>query len=253
MNLFDQNNDEPSIDQSKNYLEELVGDGKKFKSPEELARGKAEADLTIEVMKRRMDELRADYTKVSEEARAQAKLQDLIDRLEKSPLKNENLDTDENDTVKQPVFDPDKFKLLAADTFKELEAQKKAETNYNTVQAKLKERFGSNYAQVLKERTEELGLSPEDVNALATKSPTAFFNTLGLNETRQIDNFSPPANSRRSDNFGPARTQKRTWSYYQDLKKTNPKLYFDSKIANQMIADMAALGEEFKDGDYNAI
>ena len=35
-NLLDDNDDQITVDENKNYLEELVGEGKKFKSPEEV-------------------------------------------------------------------------------------------------------------------------------------------------------------------------------------------------------------------------
>jgi hypothetical protein len=38
---------------------------------------------------------------------------------------------------------------------------------------------------------------------------------------------------------------KRTWAYYQELKKTNPKLYLDPKISVQMDKDAIALGDAF--------
>jgi hypothetical protein len=96
-----------------------------------------------------------------------------------------------------------------------------------------------------------LELSIEDINSLARKSPTAFFNTLGLNQA-QADNLLSPPRSSMSTGFTPNTKEKRTWSYYQNLKKTNPKLYFDPKIANQMHDDAIALGQEFQDGDFHA-
>jgi len=72
-------NDSPQLDSNKAYLEQLVGDGKKFKTAEDLARGKAESDSFIEIMKVRMDELRADHLRLREEHQASAQLKDLID------------------------------------------------------------------------------------------------------------------------------------------------------------------------------
>src|SRR6478752_10635011 len=82
MNILDNTNqpDPVQIDPNKNYLEELVGEGRKFKSPEELARGKAESDLYIEHMKGRMDELRQDYTKLHNEYNAGPKLKETLDQ-----------------------------------------------------------------------------------------------------------------------------------------------------------------------------
>lgn len=250
--LFDQNdNQDPSLDPAKNYLDELVGEGKKFKDAAALARGKAEADLTIELMKKRSDELRAEYIKVADENRAQAKLQELLDRIEKNPNRNTpDLDTHEN-RVETPVFDPKQLESLVDSRIQETERNRKSTDNFNTVQAKLKERFGNNVGAVLKERAAELGLEVADIDTLARKSPTAFFNTLGLNDQPSDNSFTPPRSSIRNDNFGPSKTQKRTWSYYQDLKKANPKLYFDPKIAVQMQKDAVELGDAFNDGDFN--
>src|SRR6267154_5364704 len=94
----------PPLDPSKNYLTDLVGPDKKFKTVEDLARGKAEADTTIELFKKRQDELRDDYLKLREEANQQAKLQDLIDRLEHP--QNTPQFTPPVMESKQPTIDP---------------------------------------------------------------------------------------------------------------------------------------------------
>ena len=47
--------------------------------------------------------------------------------------------------------------------------------------------------------------------------------------------------------------KKRTWAYYQDIKKKDPHKFLMPKLQVQMMKDAAALGESFKDGDYNAI
>jgi hypothetical protein len=43
----------------------------------------------------------------------------------------------------------------------------------------------------------------------------------------------------------------RTWSYYEKLRKENPNLYRTAKTHEQMVQDAMALGDEFKDGDYD--
>lgn len=249
--LFDQNDDNtPQLDQNKNYLEELVGEGKKFKTVEDLARGKAESDLYIQTVNRRSDELREDYLKLREEATAQAKLQELIDRLENSnnrqppQLPEEHLE-------RQPQFDPNKLDSLIEEKFNKIETTRKATNNFNEVQKKLKEQFGNNYQSLLQEQMDKLDLTTEDINSLARKSPTAFFNTLGLNQPQQENLLTPPRSS-QSSGFKPQSKEKRTWSYYENLRKANPKLYYDPKIANQMHDDAIALGQEFQDGDFHA-
>jgi hypothetical protein len=250
MNLFETN--ESSFDENKNYYEELVGEGKKFKDNEALAKGKAYADQTLELMKTRMDELRNDYLALKEEAQAKASLQELIDQMEqqkKTPLTN----TLVNEEVKTPAFDPKKIEDLVSEKIQLAERNKSETQNLNSVMGKLKEKYGDNYANYLKQQSEQLGLDEATVNELARKSPNAFIRTFGLDEVKQENFQAPPRNARRTDSFAPQGSEKRTWSYYQNLKKTNPMLYHDPKITNQMAKDLETLGEAFKDGDFYAV
>jgi hypothetical protein len=43
----------------------------------------------------------------------------------------------------------------------------------------------------------------------------------------------------------------RTWSFYEKLRKENPHLYRTTKTHEQMVQDAMALGDAFKDGDYD--
>jgi hypothetical protein len=252
MNLFDQNNEiTPQLDATKNYLEDLVGEGKKFKTVEDLARGKAEADLYIETLNRRSDELREDYLKIREEATAQAKLQDLIDRLEGTNTRQIPQPPVEN-LERKPEFDPTKLPSLIKEEIRRDRAEEKASSNFTQVQNKLKEQFGSNFQTILQDKMNSLDLTVEDINSLARKSPTAFFNTLGLNQ-QSPESLSPmPRSSTNTAGFKPQTKEKRTWSYYENLRKSNPKMYYDPKIANQMHDDAIAMGDEFQDGDFHA-
>lgn len=253
-NLLDGNNlDLNTIDPNKDYLQDLVGDGKKFKTPQDLARGKAEADAFIETLKRQQDELRADYVRVREENVAKAKLEELIDRLQSGQQKDNGKQPDAKELETKP-FDPKELEGLIPREIEKYETQKKQSENFRIVQDKLTETFGANYQTVLNQRIKELGLTADDINALARKSPNAFFNTLGIARAPQSDTGfqSPPRSSQRSDNFAP-RTEKRTWSYYQKIKKENPTLYYSPKITNQMHEDYQSLGTAFEDGDFHAV
>lgn len=241
----------PVIDPSKNYLEELVGPDKKFKTIEELARGKMESDTYIKTIEKRSDDLRGEYLKMRDEATAKAKLQDLIDQLETKRLTSN--DTPQvNEVQREPEYDPEQIATLVSDKIKEHELTKKQTDNFNQVMDKLKDSYGVNYQNILRDQMNTLGLTAEDIDALARKSPAAFFRTLGLDKPAQTENFNaPPRSNQRRDTFAP-RTEKRTWTYYQNLKATDPKKYFDPKTTVQMHQDYAALGDSFEDGDFNA-
>lgn len=241
------------IDPSKDYLPELVGEGKKFKTPQDLARGKYEADLMIETFKRQQDQLRADYLELQKESAARARLEDLIDKLgTKAPASNEQPLVNVDNTPKRDLLDKDLEDLIVKKMVEREKAEKRTE-NYKIVEKRLKENYGEQYPKVLKEKIEELGLTREYINDLAQTSPEAFFRAMYLSPEPKQEAFQPPFRSnQRSDNFAQKGNQKRTWTYYQELKKANPQLYYDPKITNQMQKDYAALGQAFEDGDFKS-
>lgn len=233
------------IDPNKNYLEELVGDGKKFKSPEDLARGKFESDNYIKILQQRFDELREDHERVRSESAAKARLEEIIDKFGNLQKDDNRDDTDEAKQPEQKPFDPKQLEDLIASKFTERELQRKQQDNFNAVKEKLKEHYGSNYQDALQDQIDNLGLTKEFFNDLARNHPNVLFRTLGLDQQpSQKPIIAPP---RGSAMFKPSTPKKRTYSYYQQMRKDNPKLYFDREIAVQMHNDAQEQGEAFFD------
>jgi hypothetical protein len=248
MNLLEEDDlQPPQLDETKKYYEELVGEGRKFKDPEALARSKFEADSYIEILKRQKDELRADYLKMREETMAKAKLEELIDRHSKQ-LSGENKKPD--DTAVKPL-DPAELDRIFGEKINAYELANRQRVNLKTVKDKLIERFGKNYQSTVKEQIQDLGITEEVFNQMAQNYPQMVFKALEIDRPPQREDFpAPPRNSvNRPANKGET---KRTWTYYQELKKTNPKLYLDPKTTNQMHKDYQELGTDFEDGDFKA-
>lgn len=218
----------------------------KDKPAEEIIKAKVDSDLYIRELTSTMDQMRQDLLETRNKANEQAKLQDLIDRLES--LQREPVATPNANDVKP--FNPEEIETLVSKKIQETEAQKIASKNFSEVENKLKEKFGSNYKQILQEKASNLGLSTEDIDSLARKSPTAFFNTLGLNEQTSDGSFNPPPRSNTNSTPFTPNVKKRTWSYWQEIRKNDPKEYYDPKNTLLRIKDAETLGEEFKDGDY---
>lgn len=244
--LLQSNGDQTeALDPNKNYLEQLVGDNKKFKDAEALAKGKFHSDETIKLLERRLDDLTADYQRVATETKDKATLKELIDQLSTKPSSELPPANGNN----QPPIDLKDIEKLVSTKMQETETARVEQRNLDTVKNKLTERFGPNYQSAVKQQIDSLGLSSEDFHSLAKRSPAALFRTLGVDQ--QTEGFqAPPRSSQRSDNFAPTGAKKRTWSYYQELKKKNPELRTDRNIAIQMQKDAIELGEEFRDGDY---
>lgn len=212
----------------------------------ELIKSKVESDLYIKTIESQKDELRADYMKAQEEIQKSKALEQLIDRLNNKEVPAGTTPAVQNTPPSVAMNDIEK---MFDDKY---EAKKRSEvetSNFNKVQAKLQERFGARAGEVLAEQSNTLGLSKEDVNSLAKKSPDAFFRMLGLN-TQEKDLFmAPPRSDLRNDNYAP-KTVKRTWSWYQAEKAKNSKWYWNPQTQLQMHRDSEALGSAFEDGDF---
>lgn len=251
-NLLDDSEDLPAIDPEKNYLEELVGDGKKFKSSEELAKGKFASDLYIKDLEKGRDVLKTDYLELKAKYDSMASMSELVDQLKAHHQLASSTPNLKANEVK-PV-DPKQIESLVSSKILEYENTKKESDNFNSVKNKLIQRYGRNYQEVVKQQIDELGINEVELNELAKKQPKVAIRTLGLDQEPLKENFqTPPQSIKRSDSFAPSAGTKRTWAYYEKMRKDQPTVYWTNKIQTQMHRDHAELGKTFEDGDWHAL
>lgn len=258
-NLLDGNvaDNLPPIDPNRDYLEELIGEGGKFYDPDrnaalkKLARGKVESDRTIRERERQNDELRNDFLQAKKDATARANLEQLIDQLKNQQVTSNNQPPVNEPVEEKPPIDLTQIEKLVSNKLQEAELSKRQEQNVNLVKSKLIERYGEDYKSALKQQVDQLGLTPEFINDLTRNYPTVLFKTLGLDREPVRESFETPPKS--SSNFAPSTGPKRTWSYYERIRKEQPEVYHDPQTQNQLIRDAATLGDEFKDGNYRSL
>lgn len=246
--------DDQPTDENKDYLKELVGEGRKFKSEQDLAKSKIESDNYIKILEKKLDQFRDDYLKLDEEYKARESLQELKDQIDKrtlGPSSNNQPIVKDRDN-QPPSIDLKDIENLVSNKLQEHEVTKRQQENLNIVKNKLVEHFGTKYQGVVKEQLADLGLSETRFQELAREAPNALFRTLGIEQTAQRESFqSPPRSNQRSDNFKPKGAEERTWSWYQNLKDKDPNRYNDPQTNVQMINDYMRLGEKFEDGDFD--
>lgn len=240
-NLLDQ--EDEVFDETKNYYEELVGEGKKFKDNEALAKGKAEADTFIKHLLREKEILTNDYLKLRETYNAGPKLEELIDRLEDQRLASSENTTTANEETNMPKYNPAEVESLVSSKIQEYELTKRQENNFTEVKKKLKERFGNNYQSALQSQIENLGLTEDFVNTMARNHPQGFYKLFGLSDQKG-ENFQTPPQSAQRPGFAP-HVEKRDWAYYENMRKSDPVKYNNPKTQLQIIDDAVALGTAF--------
>lgn len=249
-NLFDSQTTENTPDPNKNYLEELVGEGKKFKSPEDLARAKAEADRFIE-------QLKTENAGIRQELSTRQTMEQLMDKIanSKSP-ENTNQDNNQNPPggEGQKTFTEEDIARLVEKRLSESEKERVFKSNLNQVVNTLKETIGPDYVTHLKAKASELGVTEEYLTRMAGETPKAFLKLVEANNphkatTLQAGLFTPPQGhslpQQTASGFSPSGTPK--MSYYQELKKKNPAEYWSPQVQNKMHKDALSLGESFFD------
>lgn len=216
-----------------NHLEQLVGDGKKFATVEDLARGKAEADQFIETLKGELATLRT-------KAEQGMSLEQFYEKVRQGT-------TVGNDG--QPIVDPkdstaspEDIEKIVRDALSKTERERTTKTNGDTVIAKLNEAWGANASIELRKAADALGMSVEDLREVGLRSPAALFRMIGIGNTQTPSGTTAPTGSvAPSLPLGNVRNK----AYYDKLYRENPKLREDSKIAAQEMRDALKLGESF--------
>ena len=230
-NLFSDDNPEDIV----NYLEELVGEDKKFKSVEDLAKGKAEADAFIKKLTDELAEVRKDLdTKIG-----------LEEFLTKMKANEQNGSEEVNDG--QPISDDPSpnanIEELVEQLLSKREQTQSAKANETKVASKLTEVYGDKAREQVQRAAEALGTTPAELQEIGRKNPSMLFRLMGL-EGRQAPSGStvPTSTVHISDN---GTGGERNHAYYQNLKKENPKLYNSPKVQVAMHKDAMRLGERF--------
>lgn len=231
----------------KNYLSELVGEGRKYKDYEALAKGNYHGDIHIRNLETRVDEMREDLLKEQSEKMAlQAQLIELQQLTSNAlPVVKE---------VSQPTIKTEDIQSLISSELPKYmnayETERRQKQNFETVKAKLIEAYGHNYGNAYQEKINSLGLSAEQADVIAQGSPQAFITMLGLDQPVRQSFQAPPKSSVQ---LGPVPEQKKTRSFYveqlKEMRKTNPHAYYSPQTLVEMDKMAQSLGEEFFDTD----
>lgn len=218
-------------------FENLVGDGKKYRDPDALAKAKIHADSHISNLEKELQELRTDL-------QARLTVEEMLERVQKpSP----DPTREKPDTTRQEPGSPKEVDL-AAEVAKALKSEKekeRRETNLEKTRAGLKERFGADYNQKLKAIAAQLEVSEDFLSNMAVTSPSGFFKLVDSVAKRDNDKpVVPPAPS-----FDPAKIKDyqgtKTAAYYRELRRSDPSTYFSRRVQNEMHREAVRQGAAF--------
>lgn len=226
MDLFEDNT--PDV-----KFEDLVGDGKKFRDNDAVAKKIVHADKHIENLEKELSELRADLqTRTTVEA--------MLNSIQKptQPSTSEIPDTNRQEPGSPVNIAEEVQKLLRVEKDKD-----RREANVNVTREGLKERFGPDYNQKLTEIASALEVSKEFLTSMAQSSPSGFL--------KLVDSVAKPDNNRPATppvGVAPRQTQNqnaKNAAYYRELRRTDPNEYFSRRVQNEMHKEAIRQGTGF--------
>lgn len=224
-----------TIDENVDYVAELVGEGKKFKEVKDLARGKVESDRYIDILKKKNDEL-------IKELNTRTSLDTFLDQMKAQKETNSHVAEPVQPNGQQTqALDDSSLEAKLNDLLARREAQRTQETNVDKVTRVLTEQYGNDAQLVINHKAQEVGMSPKELQQLASRSPQAFFKLVGVSESAPQSQHPVAPRSGVNSLAQPQSSGLRDSKYYENMKRTDPKKYFDDKTTVAMMRDRAEL------------
>lgn len=198
-------------------LAELVGDGKKFATVDDLAKGKQESDAFIV----KLQDENAQAIAALEEAQGKGKDAATVSELLKAVQDSQTKVADEG----TPALSEADLVALVKKTLQGENADATASSNRAEANALVLQKVGGDKdaaTAYVAERAKALGITPERLGELSEESPSAFATLVGLTSTKT------PAKS-VSDLPGATNTQALLSDGVQQLEGHNTKSYYDAR------------------------
>lgn len=228
-----------------NVLDDLVGEGKKFVTVEDLVKKIEHADAFIETLKSENATLRDELSKAVTSGDRKALLEKLMANLTNGTT-DDGVTTPDQPQNKQ---DNPVKSLSHDDVVKILEqraAAEQAQRNLAQALEPVKKVYGDKTKETLTAKAAELGLSLDELEAIGKKSPQAFQAIVGISRDSTTRSMTIHGSKNTATTGGESNVV-RNKAYYDALKKEMgiQKFVLDSKLQIQMHKDRMALGDDW--------
>jgi hypothetical protein len=201
----------------------LVGEGKKYKDVNELAKAYINADSHL-------DELRRDL--------AQARARSDAEKNQEPVVPPQQQQSDPTPAVPEKPQNTEDLRTLVGRELEALTESKRFEQNVETTAQTLIEHFGDAQKanQAVKEKARELGVSPDWLRDSAARSPKAFYATMGLNPEQQKRDTNTPAPRSEIRLESNNQNGKKNYAYFEQMRKNKDTraTYYSQSVQNEM-------------------
>lgn len=234
---------ESSSDKEGNAFERLVGDGKKFKDTEALAKGKEEADAHIARLESELAEIRQDFNDRALEDYLRFKADREVAKAVPETPAVSGIDPN----AQNNGLDAESIRKLINETLTQEQTKAVRDANVRTVQNELVKVWGPAYVATLRDKATELGLGEDFLNDVAAKSPKAFLSLVGASPKEASRNVVTPPVTSGMQSMGVMHGNAagvRGKTYYDNLRKQDPAKYHSKEVTIQRHNDALRMGIE---------
>jgi len=216
-------------------LNDLVGEGQKYKSPDELAKAYANLEAHSRKIEAENAKIRAERdTREAGNTSTKQGQDDLdpADQPDKSPKQEAPKRSDDVDLRSQ-----------IREEVTKLSEEEKLARNLETTASKMAEVYGSpqEATAAIKAKAAELDVGVDWLRNMAATSPKLFFNTMGVDAPQRSTSTPSSGNGAR---FGQQDTT-RNFEYFDKMRRDNPKQYFSAATQQEMLKQARTMGGDF--------
>lgn len=238
-------------------LDALVGEGKKYKDPDTLAKAAVHKDGHISQLERENARMRELISQLDAEKRANDRLGEIKDLLVSRAAETpSNGLTQDREKVDGAPITEDKIEQIIAAREAKRDAEQKARVqaqNIKTVKEKLVQVYGRDFTEKVKQAAATLNVGTEFLDSVAGQNPQAFYKLIGLEDkpaehARSLPDGTPPPRNRLSpDAFKPVIGSQKNWDYYEAMRRSDPSRYASREIQWEMDREAIKQGPAFYD------
>lgn len=235
-----------AVESIANPREALVGEGKKFKTDDDLARGKLHSDLFIEKQNIELAQERARRAQIEAELEAlRNRGKEALEAVDRN-VTNQTSNTNENAPKMFTQEDLQKIVKETLQSDREVEARRR---NVDMVKQELQKTWGVDYTKKLEEAAKEFG-GTEEIGRMAETNPKALLKLVGVKESTpetpqpKPSLFSTPPVSTVRPSLSNTNTEKGA-SYFAKQRKELGDRYFSGEAFAERLEAITRLGDNY--------
>jgi len=239
---FTENDVKKEGETEEQYLDRLVGEGKKYKNVEELAKAYHNINMFVETLKREKRDIEQEYNKERERAKTIEEIMQMVQSDDEgNKQRPEDAEYSQEPASEKKAMDERSIQQKIEEALNKKEAEDKQKATYEKSINRLKEEFGSEKKafEYVQQYIGNDDSKKKVINELGRTDPEGLVNLIRPYATReqQADNSltSPtPGASYRVDGQQARAGLPITWSEASRLRKEKPEVYYSGDFQSKL-------------------